>query len=52
MNTLFAVSNGIVVVLAVILLYFSAQHLPELAKAFGLGFREFKKELEYLLKEL
>lgn len=45
MNAMLAFLNGweIVVILAIVILLFGAKKLPELARGFGQGIKEFKK---------
>jgi sec-independent protein translocase protein TatA len=45
MNVMFAFLNGpeLLVILAIVVLMFGAKKLPELARGFGQGVKEFKK---------
>lgn len=45
MNVMFAMLNGweVVAILAIVLVLFGAKKLPELARGFGEGIKEFKK---------
>ncbi|HED08890.1 MAG TPA: twin-arginine translocase TatA/TatE family subunit [Ignavibacteria bacterium] len=39
-------ATEIILILSVILVFFGAKKIPEIAKGFGKGIKEFKKEIE------
>lgn len=54
MNVLFAAFFGgwqIVLILALVLIFFGAKKLPELAKGLGQGIKEFKKASRDVLED-
>ena len=53
MNTILFISGGeIFIVLIVVLLLFGANKIPEIARGFGKGMREFKKATDDIKKEI
>lgn len=57
MHTLFAFIGGlggweIVLIIAVLLIFFGAKRIPELAKGLGKGIREFKDATKEIKKEV
>lgn len=56
MNTMFALfdmgGGQIVLILAVILIFFGARRIPDLAKGLGQGIREFKKATREVTDEI
>jgi sec-independent protein translocase protein TatA len=56
MNTMFAIfdfgGGQILLILALILIFFGARRIPELAKGLGQGIREFKKATREVTDEI